>query len=148
MSRSCSRTSSRVQQLRLFQTVDDRKLCPLTWKEISIASWNSLTAPCFQKTRLENVVSYFHHREIPRRNSICSVLRDVSWEVKIVYLCFQGNTSRKFLNLLLLYLPVFLTANIFCICHYLRWMPRPFLRTCASQLVRNTLSCFIAWCRV
>ena len=50
-------------------------------------------------------------------------LRDVSWEVKIVYLFFQGNTSRKFLNLLLFYLPVFWPqissafAIIFAECH-------------------------------
>ena len=35
-------------------------------------------------------------------------LRDLPWEVKIVYQFFQENTSRKFLNLLLFYLPVFL----------------------------------------
>ena len=34
-------------------------------------------------------------------------LRDLSWEVKIVYLLFQENTSRKFFIPLLLYLPVF-----------------------------------------
>ena len=41
----------------------------------------------------------------------------------IVYLFFQGNTSRKFLNLLLFYLPIFLTqlssafAIVFAECH-------------------------------
>ena len=47
--------------------------------------------------------STLHHQEIPRRNGICNVawLPDRSLEVKIVYLFFQENTSRKFLNLLL-----------------------------------------------
>ena len=34
---------------------------------------NSLTTPCFQKIRLENIFSTFHHQKVPRRNSICSV---------------------------------------------------------------------------
>ena len=115
---------SRVQQLLLFQTVDDGKLFPLIWKEISIASRNSLTAPCFQKTRLENVVSSFHHQEIPRRNSICSV---TAWPFMRSKNClsffFQEDTSRKFLILLLSYFPVFWLqisfafAIIFADCH-------------------------------
>ena len=34
-------------------------------------------------------------------------LCDLSWEVKMFHLFFQGKTSRKFLSLLLIYLPVF-----------------------------------------
>ena len=55
------------------QTVDGGKLCLLIWKEISVAPRNSLNALCFQKIRLENVVSTIHHQEIPRKNIICSV---------------------------------------------------------------------------
>ena len=50
-------------------------------------------------------------------------LRDLSWKVKIVYLFLQENNSRKFLNLLLFYLPVFWPqissafAIIFADCH-------------------------------
>ena len=50
-------------------------------------------------------------------------LRDLSWEVKIVYLFFQEDTSEKFLILLLSYLPVFWLqissafAIIFADCH-------------------------------
>ena len=72
----------------------------LIWKELSIAPWNSLTAPWLQT---ENVDSSSHHQKIPRRNSIYSRKR----EVKIVYHFFQGNTSRRFLNFLLFHLPVF-----------------------------------------
>ena len=49
--------------------------------------------------------------------------RDLSREVKIVHLFFQENTSRKFLNLLFLYFPVFrlqissASAIIFVECH-------------------------------
>ena len=49
--------------------------------------------------------------------------RDLSREVKIVYLFFQENTSRKFLSLLLFYFPVFrlqissASAIIFAECH-------------------------------
>ena len=50
-------------------------------------------------------------------------LRDLPWEVKVVYLFFHENTSRKFFNLLLFYLPVFrlqilfASAIIFAECH-------------------------------
>ena len=139
MSRAWWRTSSRVRQLRLFQTLDDRKLCPLIWKEITIALWNSLTPLCFQKIRLEMIiVSTFHHQKIPRTNSIYSR----NGEVKIVYLFFQGNTSRRFLNLLLFYLPVFwlqISSTFFC------WMSWPFPCARASLLIHSTLSSFIAW---
>ena len=85
---------------------------------------NSLTAPCFQKIRLENVFSTFHHQEIPLIEIIfVAWMRDLSWEVKIVYLFFQEDTSRKFLILLLSYFPVFWLqissafAIIFADCH-------------------------------
>ena len=68
MSRACWRLSPRVQQLRLFQTVDDEKLCPLVWKEVS-----PLTTLFSHKIRLGNFVSIFHHLEIPRRNSVYRV---------------------------------------------------------------------------
>ena len=139
MSRAWWRTSSCVLQLRLFQTLDDRKLCPLIWKKITIALWNSLTPLCFQKIRLEMIiVSTFHHQKIPRTNSIYSR----NGEVKIVYLFFQGNTSRRFLNLLLFYLPVFwlqISSTFFC------WMSWPFPCARASLLIHSTLSSFIAW---
>ena len=50
-------------------------------------------------------------------------LRDLSWEVKVVYLFYQENSFRKFLILLLFYLPFFLLktssafAIIFADCH-------------------------------
>ena len=39
--------------------------------------------------------------------SFVAWLCDLSWEVKMFHLFFQGKTSRKFLSLLLIYLPVF-----------------------------------------
>ena len=40
---------------------------------------NSSSAPCFQKIRLENVFSTFHHQEIPRREIVfVACLRDLS----------------------------------------------------------------------
>ena len=85
---------------------------------------NSLTTPCFQKIRLENVFSTFHHQEIPRIGIVfVGSLRDLLWEVKIVHLFFQEGTSRKFLILLLSYFPVFWMqmssafAIIFADCH-------------------------------
>ena len=51
---------------------------------------NSLTTLCFQKIRLENVFSTFHHQEIPRIGIVfVGLLRDLSWEVKILHLCFS-----------------------------------------------------------
>ena len=41
-------------------------------------------------------------------------LCDLSWEVKMFHLFFQGKTSRKFLSLLLIYLPVFLLRISSC----------------------------------
>ena len=72
---------------------------------------------------------FFHFP--PSRNSTYSIvvvvfvglLRDLSWEVKIVHLFFQEDTSRKFLILLLSYFPVFWLqissafAIIFADCH-------------------------------
>ena len=88
--------------------MDGGKLCPLIWKEISVAPRNSLNALCFQKIRLENVVSTIHHQEIPRKNIICSV---TVWPFlrskNVPPFFFQGKTFRKFLSLLLIYLPVF-----------------------------------------
>ena len=70
-------------------------------------------------------------------------LRNLSWEVKIVYLLFRENTFRKFLNLPLFYLP--LTLIIVLVCHYFRRMSWPFLHARASQLIHRTLSNFFAW---
>ena len=41
-------------------------------------------------------------------------LCDLSWEVKMFHLFFQGKTSRKFLSFLLIYLPVFLLRISSC----------------------------------
>ena len=60
-----------------------------------------------------------------------------------IFFFFQENTSRKFLNLLLFYLPVFCLQ----ISYGFAIMSRPFLRARASQLVRSTLSSFFARCR-
>ena len=72
----------------------------------------------------KNGFSTFHHREIPRKEIVyVAWLRDLSWKVKIVYLFFQEDTSRKFLILLLSYFPVFWLqissafAIIFVDCH-------------------------------
>ena len=53
----------------------------------------------FPENKTGKCFSPFHHQEIPRRNSICNV---TAWS------SFLENTSRKFLSLLLFYLPVFL----------------------------------------
>ena len=77
-----------------------------------------------RKSRLENIFSTFHHQEIPRRSSICSV---PAWPFMRSKNCwsffFQEDTSRKFLILLLSYFPVFWLqisstfAIIFADCH-------------------------------
>ena len=72
----------------------------------------------------KNGFSTFHHRGIPRKEIVyVAWLRALSWKVKIVYLFFQEDTSRKFLILLLSYFPVFWLqtssafAIIFADCH-------------------------------
>ena len=80
----------------------------------------------FPDNKNGNVVSTFHHQEIPRKNSICSVtawpfLRSKS--CLPFFLFFQGNTSRKFWTFQLFYFPVFWLqipyafAIIFMACH-------------------------------
>ena len=61
----------------------------------------------FPENKAGKCFSTFHHLEIPRRNSICIMTAWSFLRSEIVYLFSQENTSRKFLNLLLFYLPVF-----------------------------------------
>ena len=70
---------------------------PFIWKEISNSPIEFIHYAMFPENKTENVFSTFHHQEIPRRNSICSVF--------IFFL--QEKTSTKFLIFLLLYFPVF-----------------------------------------
>ena len=58
---------------------DDGKLCPPYLIGNINSPINSSSAPCFQKIRLENVFSTFHHQEIPRREIVfVGLLRDIS----------------------------------------------------------------------
>ena len=109
---------------------------------------NSLTTPCFQKIRMENIFSTFHHQEIPRIGIVfVGSLRDLLWEVKIVHLFFQEGTSTKFLILLLSYFPVFWMqmssafAIIFADCHGLSCV-----HVRASSYT-GLFSSFPGWCR-
>ena len=135
MSRACWR----ISRLRLFETVDDGKLCPPNLRGNINRSIKFINCAMFPENKTWTFFSTLHHQEIPRRNGICSVawLPDRSWEVKIVYLFFQENTSRKFLNLLLFY---FLTANIVCICHYFRWMSWLSLKSCKNWCLTHLIS--------
>ena len=81
MLHSCWRTSSRLWQLRLFQTVVTGNSVLLIWKR-----------------NMDSPIKFI--------NCICIVTRDRSWEVKL-FICFLKKTSGKFLNLVLHYLPVF-----------------------------------------
>ena len=78
----------------------------------------------FPENKTGKCFSTFHHQEIPRRSSICSV---TAWPFMRSKNCwsffFQEDTSRKFLILLLSYFPVFWLqisstfAIIFADCH-------------------------------
>ena len=78
----------------------------------------------FPENKTGKCFSTFHHQEIPRRNSICSV---TAWPFmrnkNFLSFFFQEDTSRKFLILLLSYFPVFWLqissafAIIFADCH-------------------------------
>ena len=95
---------------------------PFIWKEMSIVPFincamfpENKTGKCFFP--LSTIKKL--HAEIV----FVACQRDLSREVKIVHLFFQENTSRKFLNLLFLYFPVFrlqissASAIIFVECH-------------------------------
>ena len=82
----------------------------------------------FPENKTGKCFSTFHHQEIPRRNSICIMTAWSFLRSEIVYLFSQENTSRKFLNLLLFYLPVFCLQ----ISYGFAIMSRPFLRARAS----------------
>ena len=91
-----------------WRTKDDGKPCPPHLKGNIDSPINSLTAPCFQKIRLENVISTFHNQEKFHAEIVFVVwLRDLLWEVKIVYLLKKTLLAKHFLTLLLFYLPVF-----------------------------------------
>ena len=93
---------------------------PFIWKEISNSPIKFIHCAMFPENKTENVFSTFHHHaEIV----FVAWLRDLSWEIKIVYLFLQEKTSTKFLIFLLLYFPVFWLqisstfALIFADCH-------------------------------
>ena len=83
----------------------------------------------FLENKTGKCFSTFHHQEIPRRNSICSV---TAWPFMRSKNClsffFQEDTSRKFLILLLSYFPVFWLQIsfafdiIFADCQGLSWV--------------------------
>ena len=80
---------------------------PFIWKEISNSPINSFTAPCFQKIRLKMFFPLSTTKKFHAEIVFVAWLRDLSWEIKIVYLFLQEKTSTKFLIFLLLYFPVF-----------------------------------------
>ena len=99
---------------------------PLIWKEISVTPWNSLTEPFFRTIRMEMLFPLSTIKKFHAKIVFVAWLRDLSWEVKVVYLFFlffQGNTSRKFWTFQLFYFPVFWLqipyafAIIFMACH-------------------------------
>ena len=51
-------------------------------------------------------------------------LRDLSWEVKIVFLFLRRHFQKVLYPSLILFV-WFLNANIICICHYFRWLSWP-----------------------
>ena len=76
-------------------------------------------------------------------------LRDLSWEVKIVYLFFFffKKTLLENFNPSVILFSCFLTANIICICFSFRRLSWPFLRARARQFIYSTLSSSFEWCR-
>ena len=110
MSRACWHTSCCMKQLQLFRTVDEGKLCPPPPPHLKGNINRPITfinCAIFPKIRLENVFPLSTIEKFHAEIVFVAGLRDRSWEVKNVYLFFQDNASRKFLNLLLCYLPVF-----------------------------------------
>ena len=101
----------------------------------------------FPENKTENVFSTFHHQEIPRRNSICSVTAWPFMKNKNCLSFFTRKNFNKILNLSVALFSCFLTANIVYIYYYFRWLSWPFLRARPSQFIYSALSSFFAWCR-
>ena len=102
---------------------------PFIWKEISNSPIKFIHCAMFPENKTENVFSTFHHQEIPRRNSICSV---TAWPFMRSKNCFSfffffflRRHLQKVLYPSVILFACFLTANIICICHYFRWLSCP-----------------------
>ena len=100
--------------------MDDEKVCPLHLKENVNSPIKFINCTIFPENKtgkcffpLFGTIEKLH-AEI----KFVAWQRDLSREVKIVYLFFQGNTSRKFLSLLFFLFSCFSTANIVCICYF------------------------------
>ena len=106
MSHSCWRTSSRLTT-SAFPNRGDGKLFPPHLKGNMDSPIKFINCAMFPENEAGKCFSTFHHQQIPRRNSICIMTAWSFLRSEIVYLFSQENTSRKFLNLLLFYLPVF-----------------------------------------
>ena len=61
------------KQVRLFQTVDDGKLNPPHLKGNINSPIKFINCAMFPDNETGKIFITFHHREIPRRNSICNV---------------------------------------------------------------------------
>ena len=120
---------------------------PFIWKEISNSPINSFTAPCFQKIRLKMFFPLSTTKKFHTEIVFVAWLRDLSWEIKIVYLFFTRKNFNKIFNLSVALFSCFLPANIVYIYYYFRWLSWPFLRARPSQFIYSALSSFFAWCR-
>ena len=80
---------------------------PFIWKEISNSPIKFIHCAMFPENKTEmffplSTIKKFHAEIV-----FVAWLRDLSWEIKIVYLFLQEKTSTKFLIFLLLYFPDF-----------------------------------------
>ena len=98
---------------------------PFIWKEIPNSPIKFIHCAMFPENKTENVFSTFHHQEIPRRNSICSVTAWPFMRNKNCLSFFTRKNFYKILNLSVTLFSCFLTANIVYICSYFRWLSWP-----------------------
>ena len=127
--------------------MDDRRLCSPHLKGNNNSPIKFVNCAIFSENKTGKSFSTFHHQEILRRNSICSVTAWPFLRSKNCLSFFSRKHFQKVLKPSVILFACFLTENIICICHYFRWMSWPFLRARASRLVHSTLSSFFAWCR-
>ena len=129
MSRARWRTSSCVSRNFGFSDPGWRETLPPYFKRNTNSPMKFIKCTMLLENKTGNVVSATKkfHVEI----LLVAWLRDLSWEVKIVYLFFFKVTL-----IVILFAYFWQTANVVCICHHFRWMSWPFPRARSSQLIQ------------
>ena len=127
--------------------MDDGKLCLPHLKGNINSLIKFINCAMFPENKTEkrnfplSIIKKFHAEIV-----FVAWLRDLSWEVEIVYLFFK-KTLLENSQTFCYFICLFFDRRYRCICYYFRWMLWPFLRARASQLVYSSLSSFFAWCR-